>query len=130
VLALRVIRRPSSVLALGAVVVGLTACGPPPPQAPLPYAKKLDSATSGISTACGKTAQLTEFPGDHRRDLNSLEATASDSARKLAVVFKRNPEWIYQGETVRQIVADGASMLGSCGLPRARAVLLHATVNS
>ena len=28
--------------------LALAACGPTPPQAPLPYAKKLDSATSGI----------------------------------------------------------------------------------
>lgn len=106
------------------------ACGPTPPQAPLPYAKKLDSATSGISTACGEATQVTAFAGDHHADLVTLEVTASSSALKLAGVFVRDPAWIYQGETVRQIVHDSVTMLGSCGLLAARRELVHATGTS
>ncbi len=108
-------------------LLAITACGPTPPQAPLPYAKKLDSATSGISTACGEASQLTAFPGSHQMNLATLEVTATSSAHKLATVFARNPAWIYQGETVRQIVHDSVAMLDSCGLPAAKRELSRAT---
>ena len=109
------------------VALALAACGPLPPQAPLPYAKKLDSATSGISTACGLAEQVSAFSGQHDRDLITLEVTAGSSSLKLASVYHRNPAWIYQGETVRQIVTDSVSLLGSCGLHRAQAQLKRAT---
>ncbi len=105
----------------------LAACGPTPPQAPLPYAKKLDSATSGISTACGLAEQVTAFGGQHQKDLITLGVTAGSSALKLASVYQRNPAWIYQGETVRQILADSESLLGSCGLRGAQTQLKQAT---
>jgi hypothetical protein len=110
-----------------AAVCALSACGALPPQAPLPYAKKLDSATSGISTACGLAEQVTAFPGDHRNDLITLEVTAGSSGQKLASVYRRDPSWIYQGETVRQIVTDSVSLLGSCGLRGAQTQLKQAT---
>jgi hypothetical protein len=121
---MRCVRRCLPALVL---VVAVAACGPTPPQAPFAYAEKLDSATSGISTACGLAAQVTAFPGDHRADLLTLNVTASSKAKKLAEVYRRNPDWIYQGETVRQIVGASLSMLGSCGLHDARRYLLHAT---
>jgi hypothetical protein len=111
----------------GAAAIALAACGPTPPQAPFQYAKKLDSATSGISTDCGLAYQVTAFPGDHRKDLATLEATAGTSVRKLAKVWKRNPDWIYQGETIRQIVGASLSYLDSCGLHNARAELARLT---
>ena len=110
-----------------ALAVALAACGPPPPQAPFEYAKKLDSATSGISTDCGLAFQVTAFPGEDRKDLITLEATAGTSVRKLAKVWKRGPNWIYQGQTIRQIVGASLSMLDSCGLHQARAELAQLT---
>lgn len=118
---------PRALTAAAGAALALTACGALPPQAPLPYAKKLDSATSGISTACGLASQVTAFPGDHHANLVTLEVTASASARKLASVYRRNPSWVYQGETVGQIVSDGLSLLESCGLSRARATLQQST---
>jgi hypothetical protein len=106
-----------------AVAFVLAGCGAPPPQAPLPYAKKLDSATSGIATDCGEAYQLTAFPGGRRSDLITLDDNASTSVRKLALVWRQNPDWIYQGETVRQIVGESLEYLGSCGLDRARTEL-------
>ena len=82
---------------------------------------------SGISTACGETYQVTAFGGDHRRHLETLEATATSSARKLASVYRRNPAWIYQGETVAAIVKDAVSTLSDCGLDGAKATLTHLT---
>lgn len=109
------------------LALALAGCGATPPQAPLPQAKKLDGATSGISTACGESHQVTAFPGDHRSELTTLVVTASSKARQLASVYERDPAWIYQGETIRQIVKDSLSMLRSCGLAQAARVLAQAT---
>ena len=114
-------------LALAALLAGLAGCGPTPPQAPLPQAKLLDRALSGISTACGEADQVTAFPGDHRSALITLEVTAASKAHGLASVFALNPDWIYQGETVRQLVHDSLSMLDSCGLHAAATTLSRQT---
>lgn len=119
-------RRLARPLLLVGAIGCLAGCGALPPQAPLPYAKKLDSATSGISTMCGEAYQVRAFGGDQARDMTTLEATVEESVRKLSRVYQRNPSWVYQGETVRQLVREGASMLGSCGLARARMLLLQA----
>jgi len=119
------IRRPVICAWLTAIV--LCGCGATPPQAPLPDAMKLDSGTSGISTSCGLAYQVTAFPGNHSDDLATLESTATTAAGKVALVYSRNPAWIYQGETVRQIVAQSLSMLSSCGLHRSAAALLRET---
>src|SRR5437588_9992544 len=115
-------RRLASLAALLALA-SLSACGPTPPQAPLEQAKKLDSATSGISTACGLSSQVTAFPPVDHKALGTLDATATEDARKLARVFARNPNWIYQGETVRQIVQDSLTALDPCGLHGAAGTL-------
>jgi hypothetical protein len=121
------LRHRSAALVTTALALAVSACGPTPPQAPLPEAQKLDTSTSGISTACGETYQVIAFPGDHRRDLATLEATATSSARKLASVYRRNPAWIYQGETVAAIVKDAVSTLSDCGLRGAKGTLAHLT---
>jgi hypothetical protein len=109
------------------VALASAGCGPAPPQAPLAQAKKLDAATSHIATACGLTYQVTAFPGDRRADLANLEAAATSSADELASVYARNPSWIYQGETVSEIVHDGIVMLRTCGLRAAAGTLTTAT---
>ena len=114
-------------LAVPALVLLVTACAGTSSQAPLKEAKKLSVSTSGISTACGLAFQATAFPGAHKKDLETLEATAASSAKKLASVYVRNQAWIYQGDTVRQIVAQALSMLSTCGLTRAQGVLAHDT---
>jgi hypothetical protein len=114
-------------LAAIAAAVSLAGCGPPPPQAPPSQAKKLDASTSDLSTECGLAYQVTAFPGDHRKDLANLETQAMASARSLASVYHRNPDWIYQGATVGQIVTDALSMLHACGLTQAERTLRRAT---
>jgi hypothetical protein len=109
------------------VVLALTlagaGCGATPPQAPVAQAKKLDSATGDMATACGLSYQVTAFPGDHRTDLANLEASATSAARKLGSVYSRNPAWIYQGQAVRHIVDEGVTMLRACGLEDAARAL-------
>jgi hypothetical protein len=121
---------PKSVLASGALiftlVLSVSACGPTPPQAPLPYAQKLDAATGGISTACGEAAEVTAFPGPHP-DLATLEHNAALKVRKLVVVYRRNRRWIYQGETVSELVKGSDSMLATCGLHQAERLLRRLT---
>ena len=117
-------------LAPALAALAVSGCGALPPQAPLAYAKKLDSATSGISTACGEAYRVTAFPGNHARDLKQLESTAATDVRKLVKVFKRNREWVYQGNTVAEISSDAVSMLSSCGLHGAAAQLKRATTAS
>ena len=109
------------------LALAAAACGPTPPQAPLSEAKKLDSSTSGISTACGLSSQVTAFPPVDHDALTTLDVTASNDARKLASVYARNPNWIYQGETVRQIVRDSLTALDACGLPGAARTLRRQT---
>ena len=60
-------------------------------------------------------------------DLATLEATAGSEAIQLAGVYRLNPAWIYQGETVTEIVKDGLSSLRACGLNGAAAELARAT---
>ena len=115
------------IAAAAAIALIAGACGATPPQAPLPAAKKLDEATSGISTACGEQYQLTAFPGAPPEQLRSIKDAASSSSAKLALVYARKPGWIYQGSTVRQIVAQSVSMLDSCGLRGVATWLLRAT---
>jgi multidrug efflux pump subunit AcrA (membrane-fusion protein) len=117
--------RRSLVSVVAAVV--LAGCGSAEPQAPLPEAKKLDESTSGISTACGLSYQVTAFPGQHEPDLSTLEATATTAANKLASVYARNPGWIYQGEPVHAIVTDSLTMLRQCGLSGAAQALTRRT---
>jgi hypothetical protein len=98
-------------------------CGAQPPQAPPPQAAKLDTSLNGISRACGLADQLSAFTPPPAAQLAGLEATARSEAAKLASVFRANPHWIYQGETVSTIVGQARAMLGSCGLSEARRAL-------
>lgn len=111
---------------VAAAALAAAGCGATPPQAPYHQAKKLDASTSDLSTECGLTYQVTAFPGNHEKALASLENQAMVSARSLASVYRLRPEWIYQGETVRQIVSDALAMLHACGLIRAERTLREA----
>jgi hypothetical protein len=116
-------RRLASLIAVLSMIMLAGGCGATPPQAPLGDAAKLDTSLSGISTACGLAYQISAFPPPPAAQLASLEAAASRQAAKLASVFRQNPHWIYQGETVSAIADDAIAMLGSCGLPEARRAL-------
>jgi hypothetical protein len=105
-------------------LLALAGCGPTPPQAPPSEAKKLDSALGGMSYACGQAYQVTAFGGT---DLAALDVTASSNATELARIYRRNPDWIYQSDTVRKIVKDADTMLHSCGLRDAARTLERET---
>jgi hypothetical protein len=88
---------------------------------------KLDSALSGISSACGLSYQTTALARNPAPSLSGLEASASRDADKLASVYAGNPGWLYQGETITTIVDDSISLLGECGLVESRAKLVKLT---
>jgi hypothetical protein len=119
--------RPAVTLAVLAVTAAVAGCGATPPQAPQSEAKKLDASTSDISTECGLAYQVTAFGGDHAKQVAHLESLATASANSLASVYRRNPAWIYQGETVHDVVRDALSMLHACGLTEAERKLRTAT---
>lgn len=126
-LAIRALRLSARLAPALLAAVLVAACGATPPQAPLHYAQKLDVATSVISSACGEAYEVDAFPGDHGPALRPLERSARAGALKLARVALRDGGWIYQGETVRQIVGAAEAMLGSCRLSGARSALERAT---
>lgn len=114
-------------IAVPALAVAVAACGATPSQAPRKEAARIGVATGAISTACGQAYQLTAFPGNHKKGLETLEAAAVFNAKKLASVYAHDKTRIYQGETVHEIVRDTLSMLNSCGLTKAQSVLAHET---
>jgi hypothetical protein len=105
------------------LALGAAACGRPPPQAPPAQTTELNDATTAIASACGEAAEVTAFPGEHRRALAPLERRAAAAGRTLASVLHRNPAWIYEGADVRELVADSLSMLRTCRLGSAAAAL-------
>lgn len=117
---------PRRLIAVGAVTLAIAGCGATPPQAPVPDAKTLNSVTGTIASACGESYQVHEFDAADNRELRRLGAAATTAAGRLAVVFHRNAAWVFQGETVAKIVADGESMLDACRLHRAANVLASA----
>jgi|GEM_PF-3313417 len=118
-------RRANGLLAVLAAVTA-AGCGATPPQPPKARANQLNTATGGISTACGLSDQVLAFPGDHEPDLKTLEATAASNVRLLLSVYQRNPSWIFYGDTVRELVKDSITMLQSCGLGGASGPLVKA----
>lgn len=112
---------------LVAAALGVAGCGATPPQAPLGQAKKLDASLGGMSASCGLAYQVSAFAAPGTADLGAYETTATMQAAKLASVYRSDPGWIYQGETVRKIVGDSIEMLDSCGLARAAAALKDQT---
>jgi hypothetical protein len=105
------------------VTLALAGCGATPPQAPKAPAGKVSTALTDIITACGESYQEQTFSS--HPDLRTLEVTASDNAHTLARIAIRHPYWIYQGQTLRQIVTLSMHYLHTCGLLEAEKALRH-----
>lgn len=121
-------KRAATIFAMIALALGGCA-GVAPPQAPFKYAQKLDVSTSDISSACGEMYQLTAFPPPPRKDVETLQASASAAVKKLARVYHDNRNWIYQGASVATIVNQARAMLRGCGLKHAAEELKRATAH-
>jgi hypothetical protein len=90
-------------------------CGPTPPQAPGPQAHQLNESLSAMSTACGHAAEIQEFSND-RRDLTIAEHQAQKQIPVLVKVYEQNPDWIFQGKSVEELVQMSHELLDECGL--------------
>jgi hypothetical protein len=111
---------------LVAALVAATGCGPTPPQAPGPEAHRLNKALSTFSSACGHASEINEFTKD-RRAMTITEHQAQSQIPHLVRVWRQNPDWIFQGKTVAELVQMSVTFLDECGLHEAAADLRAAT---
>jgi hypothetical protein len=98
-------------------------CGAPPPQAPKPQAQKVDTALTALATDCGHAREALAFAPGPGSALARLERAALPQAQALAGVARRNGDWIYQGQDMRQLLKTTVSALHDCGLRRTSAAL-------
>jgi hypothetical protein len=118
--------RPRAAILASSLVLLCAGCGPPPPQAPTAQANRVASAITGIAEACGESYQSRALPDAHPGDA-ALEAEAASRALELAGVYLQNPGWIYQGETLQQVVAQSVHYLRACDLGSAADLLVART---
>lgn len=102
----------SLAIVLGTLVA--SGCGATPPQVPGVQAQRVASAISGIAAACGESDQQRAF--GRPEDISVLEADAGMRVRELAHVYRENPEWIYNADTLRRIVELSIRDLRGCAL--------------
>jgi hypothetical protein len=112
-------------MAVGLAAI-IAACGSPAPQAPAPEASRLSDSLTSIAKDCGEAYQRREFAVSPP-PLSRLEADAKSRVDVLSNVFRRNPEWIFQGATVRQLVALTRDYLRACDLRGAATRLTRET---
>jgi outer membrane murein-binding lipoprotein Lpp len=99
--------------------VALAGCSQAGPQAPLPAAKRINTVTGNISTACGLYTQLNAFPSPPRHDVVAVQSSAAAAVRQLAAIDRGHPQWRFDGVDMRTIVNQARTMLRSCGLKSA-----------
>jgi hypothetical protein len=109
-----------------AVALVAAGCGPTPPQAPGPEAYRLNKALSSLSTACGHAYEIRTFTKSPRA-LAAAERQAEKQIPVLAETYSRDPNWVFQGKTVAQLVQMSRTYLDQCGLDRAARRLAAAT---
>jgi uncharacterized protein YjiS (DUF1127 family) len=113
-------------LRLIAVALVAAGCGATPPQAPGPDAYRLNKALSSVSTACGHAYEIRTF-SKGARALAGTERQADKQIPVLARIYRRNPNWVFQGKTVAELVQLSRTYLDDCGLHRAARRLRGAT---
>ncbi len=118
----RIALRPGVLWLCGALLFG--GCGAPPPQVPVGRAERVSAALTGIAEACGEAYQQGR-PGS--APAATIEAAATMRAQELAQVFTDDLEGIYQGQTLRQVLARAITYLQECGLQRSAAALRSET---
>jgi outer membrane murein-binding lipoprotein Lpp len=108
----------------------LAGCSVSGPQAPLHYAKHINTVTGDISTACGELTQMTAFPPPPPRAVRTIQADAASAVRELAAIDRGHPEWRFDGVDMRTIVNQARTMLRSCGLKSAAEQLKRESARS
>jgi len=116
-------RRLAALLALALLAAG---CGAQQPQPPAAQAHRVASALTGITEACAEHRREAALPRFRTSSPGPRQA-AHMRATQLAHVFGENPRWIYQGQTLRALVATTVSYLRECQLPGVAASLQRQT---
>jgi hypothetical protein len=98
-----------------AALLALAGCGPPPSQAPGPEAHRLNTSLSALSTACGHAYEVEAFDRSPAATAG-LDRQASAQIPAIVAIYRRNPNWVFQGKTVAELVQMSESYLDSCGL--------------
>jgi hypothetical protein len=111
---------------LTAAALVVAGCGPTPPQAPGPQAYRLNKALSTLSVACGHAYEIRTFTKSPRA-LTATERQAEKQIPVLAQIYRRNPDWVFQGKTLAQLVQMSRTYLDQCGLDQAARRLAAAT---
>lgn len=109
----------------GALAIAVSACGATPPQVPRPEVSTLSHAVSELGTHCGDAITATAL-APNPSALHSLDGLARVNANELVSVLRKNPNWIYEGATVRHIAQEEASSLEECGLHGSASALSEA----
>jgi hypothetical protein len=107
-------------------LVALAGCGATPPQAPGPQAHQLNEALSTFSGACGHAAEIQTF-SNNARDMAITEHQAQKQVPVLVKIYRQNPDWIFQGKSVAQLVQMSSTFLDECGLHAAAGQLRAAS---
>jgi hypothetical protein len=115
-------KRTTRLLAACAFAILAAGCGATPPQAPAVQANRVASALEGIAQACGEAYQQRALPRFGPSG-NGSESEALMRTRELADVVERNPDWVYQGDTLRQVAVLAGARLRECGLTSAAQTL-------
>jgi hypothetical protein len=117
----RQLRRRATALGVACAALVVSACGAPPPQAPVAQASIISGALTTIAASCGEAYRLEAFTP--HPDLSGLESMAGAGAGKLAEISSRHPGWIYQGDTLAKIDTLSIQYLRGCSLNRAAETL-------
>lgn len=120
-------RRAALILLAACLFAGCSVSGP---QAPLHYAKHINTVTGDISTACGEFTQMNAFPPPPPRAVRTIQADAASAVHQLAAIDKGHPEWRFDGVDMRTIVNQARTMLRSCGLKSAAEQLKRQSAKS
>jgi hypothetical protein len=102
-------------------------CGAQEPQPPAVQANRIASALTGITEACAEHQQELALPPFGALSRGPQDA-AHMRAAELAHVVNENPQWIYQGQTLQEVVATTISYLRECHLNGIAASLRHQQV--
>lgn len=117
-------RRAALILITMLLFAGCSVSGP---QAPLHYAKHINTVTGDISTACGELTQVSAFPPPPPKAARTIQSDAASAVHALAAIDQGHPEWRFDGVDMRTIVNQARTMLRSCGLKAAALQLKRET---
>jgi hypothetical protein len=93
-----------------------TACGRE--ESPTAPKNRVQQVLSGLGRSCGE-AEMVLAGGGPRRPLRRLDAVASRDAARLVTIARKDPQAVYLGASMANVVQTEAEATGRCRLPGA-----------